>query len=95
MAKVTQAQTDVLRRIAVANETLALHMANVAEVNRTLLKALCASESLSPMEGTWDEIQHRAIIERLSAHNGCRRSAARSLGITERTFYRRCAQYGV
>ena len=44
---------------------------------------------------TWDAIERAVLAARLRAHRGNRAAVARSLGLSERTVYRKTLEYGL
>jgi DNA-binding NtrC family response regulator len=51
--------------------------------------------SRDPDDFRLDEMERRLIVAALKRFNGSRRSAARALGISERTLYRKLHEYNL
>ena len=56
---------------------------------------LSRSKSLMPETLSLEEHEKEMIIKALEAHKGKRKDAAKALGISERTLYRKINEYGI
>ncbi len=59
------------------------------------LRAAPGTDDASPATATIEQVERHAILRQLTLHDGNRSAAARALGISRNTLYRRLARYGL